>query len=226
VSGVVEVGEPMNKNDHTFYFLRYPIGAGGAHLSNLISLDPSFAPKEPRMLKDEYIGYLINLYHSLEHTGHTAHTDANHTINDQQWPKYIEKLDYSFANSIHQGHSASFDWVAPILQTLKNKKYISLTINDQTSVDIVRAREKKIFNTDALAAEYYRAELQHYYGRWFISDNPEIVNDDINLLIEVSDLYYNFSMVLETINKKFNLNIPVNLANTFHNKWLDNIGYF
>ena len=211
----------MNNQDHTYYFIRYPVGAGGVHLSNLISLDASFAPKIHTMDRDNYINYLLDFYNSHNTM---AHIDSHHIINDIKWIDYIKNLDYSFLSSISLGHAASFDWAEDTLKTLKIKKYISLTMNKEESVDIVRTREKKLFNTDTLLNKYYRTEIQHFYNRWFVSLDPSIVDDDINLSFEVKDFYNNIELIIGTINKKFNLNIPIELACSLHQKWLVTAG--
>ena len=211
------VGAQMSKGNHTYYFIRYPLAAGGTHLSNLISLDASFAPKVNGMSKDDYISYLIDFYNL---PSPIAHLTSQHIISDAVWVDYIEELDYSFTNSVHSGHAASFDWTNQILTTLTNKIFISVTVNEEESINILRNRERKIFDSDTFQNDYSRSELQHFYTQWFKSDNPNVVDDDINLTVELVELHQNISTVLERINNKFNLSIPIDLAVTLHKKWL------
>jgi hypothetical protein len=65
-------------------------------------------------------------------------------------------------------------------------------------------------------------EYQHFYQKEFVSTDPAICNDDINLHIEVEDLFNkNISFVVDSINKKFNLNIPLVLAQNLHDNWVN-----
>ena len=212
-----EAGVSMNKHEHNYYFIRYPLASGGSHLSNLISLDATFAPRVLDMSKEEYISYLTDVYNS---SGPLAHLTKNHIISDNYWGEYIEKLDYSYSNSVHLGHAASFRWASHNLSTLKNKIFISITVNDKESIELLRNRERKIFKTDTFQNEYYQAELKCFYTEWFKSDNPEVVDDDINLIVELAEFYYDVGNILDRINTKFNLSIPRHTAIDLHSIWL------
>jgi hypothetical protein len=205
------------------YFIRFIPGAGGVHLSNLISLDATFNSKEIRLSKDQYIKYLLTYYSSHPTKAHLK----NHYIisNRDLWLTYLNQQDFNLPNAVHVGHAASFYWVSDILETLKNKKFISLTFNTDRSIEILTNRGIEIdiawgglFQNNP----YMRQELSHFYQTEFISTDPTISNDDINLQIEVEDLFNkNISFLIDKINKKFNLDIPLELAQNLHDLWIN-----
>jgi hypothetical protein len=224
VIGVLVVD--ITKNNHTYYFIRYAPAAGGSHLANLLSLDPTFAARDYTLSKDDYVNFLKDYYSRTVGVNLNVHIKKIHgLIHEAIWLEYIKNLDYSFANSVSLGHAASFDWSIDTIKTLKNKKFISITMNDPRSVDIISYREKIMWGTDTLAWGYYRAEIQHFYNRWFVSDDLNLVDDDINLLIEFKDMYYDIDCVIDSINKKFNLDIPIDQALLLHKQWIKIIGY-
>jgi hypothetical protein len=202
------------------YFVRFIPGAGGVHLSNLISLDATFNSKVIGLSKDQYIEYLIDYYST---NPIIAHLENHHIISDRDvWPGYLGHQDFNLPNAVHIGHAASFDWVFDILETLENKKFISLTFNSNKSIEILQNRIQRFNWPNFLKLGYMREEYQHFYQTEFVSTDPAICNDDINLHIEVEDLFNkNISSVVDIINKKFNLNIPLALAQNLHNLWIN-----
>ena len=75
---------------------------------------------------------------------------------------------------------------------------------------------------DFFKIDYMKEEYRHFYQKEFISTDPVICNDDINLRIEVEDLFNkNISFVVDSINKKFNLDIPMALAQNLHDLWVN-----
>jgi len=202
------------------YFIRFIPGGGGVHLSNLISLDATFNSKVIGLSKDQYIKYLIDYYSTNPINGHL---DNHHIINDKDaWMNYLNHQDFNLPNAVHVGHAASFDWASDTLKTLKNKKFISITFNSNRSVEILQDRIKHFNWPDFLKLGYIREEYQHFYQKEFISTDPLICNDDINLQIEVEDLFNkNISFVIDSVNSKFNLNIPLSLAQNLHDHWIN-----
>jgi hypothetical protein len=202
------------------YFVRFIPGAGGVHLSNLISLDATFNSKVIGLSKDQYIEYLIDYYSMNPINGHL---ENHHIINDKDaWTNYLGYQDFDLPNAVHIGHAASFDWVFDILETLENKKFISLTFNSNRSIEILQNRIQRFNWPDFFKIDYMREEYQHFYQKEFISTDPVIYNDDINLRIEVEDLFNkNISFVVDSINKKFNLDIPLALAQNLHDHWVN-----
>jgi len=202
------------------YFIRFFGGTGGVHLSNLISLDPSFNPRVVGLSKDQYVKYLLEHYSMKPDT---AHLTDHYIINDRDlWTKYLSNQNFNLPNAVHIGHAASFDWVADILIPLPNKKFISLTFNSEKSIEILQNRLHR-FSWPAVFNEgYIKAELQYFYQKEFISTDPTVCNDDINLYIEVEDLFNkDISFVVDSINKKFNLDIPLALAQNLHDLWVN-----
>jgi len=202
------------------YFVRYFPAAGGVHLSNLISLDATFNSKVIGLSKDQYIEYLID-YYSMNPT--SGHLENHHIISDRDaWTNYLGHQDFNLPNAIHVGHAASFNWAADTLGTLENKKFISLTFNSNKSIETLQDRLQRFDWPNFFKNDYMMKEYQYFYEKEFVSTNPAICNDDINLHIEVENLFNkNISFVVNSINKKFNLNIPVTLAQNLHDHWIN-----
>ena len=87
----------MQKN-HTFYFISYPLGAGGAHLANVISLEPTFSPKNSHLDKVEFLNYL-NFFYSSENNN--QHIDNHKIVNDKSWKEELPSIIDKFSNSVH-----------------------------------------------------------------------------------------------------------------------------
>ena len=201
----------MQKN-HTFYFISYPAGAGGAHLANVISLEPTFSPKNSHLSKEEFLNYL-NFFYSSENNN--QHIDNHKIVNDKSWKEELPSIIDKFSNSVHLGHAASFHWAN--MKIFKNKKYICLTFNTEESLKLLRDREFKIFKTDTLKNRYYLEELRFFYS----SVTHEINIQEKNVLkIEISELCVpDIKNVLIKINEKFNLSIPYDLGQKYHWYW-------
>ena len=201
-----------NISTHTFYFVRYPLGAGGTHLSNLISLSPTI---QPRLSDDRYFEALCKEYTKNKTTVHLLN---HYIISDPKWKTDLNKIDYNYAGSVWPGHAASFVWAKDTLDTLPNKKYVLLTFNTSASRNIIKQREQKLFSTNTLDNRYYTEELRCFYNAWFNS------NDDDNLVIETEDLFLkDISEVLNKLNQKYNLCIPFAEAQELHTLWLSRI---
>lgn len=206
----------MNSDNSTFYFVRFPLGGGGNHLANLISLDASFGSRIPGLDKELYQTELIKTYNKSNLTGHLS-TQLH--IHDHQWIDIVDQLD-SKSNSVYTGHACSFIWGRSTLNSLKNKRYILLTFKSDKSMEILKKRELAIFNTSSLENSYYAEEIRYLYNGWIQEDNQ--IADDINLEIEISELFQdNINDLLSKINKKFNLNIPHNTAKELHDEWIN-----
>ena len=204
----------MFRDDHNYYFIRFPIGGGGTHLANLLSLAKNVNSKFLNLDKSKQFDYLHNIYSTNPH-GH-AHTVADITIQSDSWIDHLTNLDYSITNSIHTGHGASFIWCADKLKLINNKKIISLSFETNQSVDIIRKRERKITNTDTLANNYYLQELRTLYTL------P--IDNCPNLQIEVERLFVPYIIpLLESIATEFNFDIPLDLAQTLHTIWFQKI---
>lgn len=202
------------------YFIRFIPGSGGVHLSNLISLDAAFNSKVIGLSKDQYIEYLLTYYSTGPITGHL---ENHHIISDRDiWIKYLNHQDFNLPNAVHVGHAASFDWMSDIIKNLENKKFISLTFNSNRSIEMLQNRLEYLNWSDFLKVGFMKEELRHFYQTEFISTDPTICNDDINLYIEVEDLFNkNISFVVNSINEKFNLDIPLALAQNLHAHWVN-----
>lgn len=201
------------------YFIRFIPGSGGVHLSNLISLDAAFNPKVIGLSKGQYIEYLLTYYSTGPITGHL---ENHHLISARDsWIRYLSHQDFNLPNAVHMGHAASFDWVSDIIENLENKKFISLTFNSNRSIEILRTRLQYFNYDDFLNHSYMKEELRHFYQTEFVSTDPTICNNDINLRIEVEDLFNKeISFVVDSINAKFNLDIPLALAQNLHAHWV------
>ena len=205
-------------NQHTFYFIRYPLGGGGVHLANLISTSDQFYPRVIGTNHLEYLSQLLKVYQRP--SAITAHLPGQHIISDtNKWADLRNNIDPAIPNSIHLGHAASFIWSKPILDTLKIKKYILLTANTDRSLHILQTREKHIFGHNVFDSPYYKQELLAFYNQWFCE--PGDIDDDINFPIEIEDLFQdNITNLLDRISKKFNLIIPHHPAQELHHAWI------
>ena len=202
---------------HNFYFIRYPLGAGGVHLGHLVSLSDQIAP-HGTLSKDRYFEFLYSEYKQKKTTVHLLDQCI---ISDPQWLDNLS-LWYNYSGSVHTGHSASFEWAINKLNHFKNKKYILLQFNSAESRRILSQRELRIFKTNTLANSYYANEICHWYNTWFIE--PDIISDDINLPMELSCVFDNdITPMIEKINIKYQLDIPLDRAQELHDIWINNI---
>ena len=207
----------FDNNSHTFYFVRYPLGAGGTHLSNIISLDETIAPRGT-IKKDSYFEFLISSYQSKLST---AHLPGHCIISDHMWAKNLS-TSYQHSASVHLGHAASFFWAKPLLDRFQNKKYILLTFTDIKSRQCILQREKSLFTTTTLNNKYYVEEMSYFYSTR-IQESGKI-DADINLAIETYLLFKpNITELVLLINQQYHLNIPVNQAQQLHDIWLPKV---
>lgn len=206
-------------SDHTFYFVRFPIGGGGVHLANIVSLDPNCAPRFSAS-KADYVEYLSGHYQKSTKNSHLPRDHA--MVNDAEWQQYFDSIDPSYSASVHTGHAASFDWAQQRLDQLINKRYLLLTFNTARSREILITRERELFGTETLVNRYYREELCSMYNSYFSSPNG--IDDDVNLPIEIEQLFQpNIHKIVDAINLKYNLSIPGDLAQHLHTMWYQNI---
>lgn len=201
---------------HWYYFVRYPLGAGGNHLANLLSLDEDFEPRIGQQRLD-YFDVLKTTYRQDQN--HLRRPRGTALISDV--PAQTKLTSPSgYPKSVHIGHSASFVWAKELLQPLMHKRFISLQFNTSVDRDFVRKRERKIFQTDTLANDYYAAELAHYYNTWF--SGHDACDDDVNLAIPCHRLgCVDITDLIDEINIKFQLHISVKSAQELHYLWLD-----
>jgi hypothetical protein len=212
----------MSFDEHTFYFVRYPLGGGGAHLVNLISLSTLISKPVDNVSANTYFAYLKDTIYN--NNKKNAHGYWQFIISDQEkWKTALKKIDYTLHGSVYAGHAASFFWANDILKCLKNKKYISLTFNTESSEKLLLDREYRLFCSQTLKNSYYKNEIKYFYNQEFISEN-HWCNDDINLNIEISALFSdNVIPVISSINQKYNIKIPEDQAQELHSLWIKNI---
>ena len=87
----------MLLKNHTFYFIKYPPGAGGAHLANLIALDATFASKNSELDKEQFNEYLHAFYKKQQAGDATLknkHIDGHCIISSPLWLEQLKTLDY------------------------------------------------------------------------------------------------------------------------------------
>jgi len=211
----------MSANEHIFYFVRYPLGGGGTHLSNLISLSENINKKIENVSATDYFLYLKDIYTNNEKH---LHDDQQFIISDiDQWKSKLLKTNYKLSGSVYTGHAASFTWAKSIIDHLRIKKYISITFDSEESEKILSDREYKLFDTHTLRNSYYKEEMRFFYNQEFISDSI-LCNDDINLKFEITDIFSkNISPVIKKINQKYNIGIPEDQAQALHNLWIKKI---
>ena len=212
--------------DHNFYFVCYPPGAGGTHLSNLIALDPSFNPKGLAS-HEEYYAQLLAYYESptlIAHAVNQHHFD----IHNPKWVKilneYLTSIDVNqYKNSIHTAHINHL-FNNRYFENLANRRVILIGFNEQTSLDYIASRERKILadtypplteigglNTDAMRYLYSRDYFQ----------KAHTVNDLNLMYIEAKRMSNrNITDLLENINQLFGLSIPMDQADKLHKLWI------
>ena len=209
----------MLLKNHNFYFIKYPPGAGGAHLANLISLDTTFTSKNPELTKQDFIDNLYAFYKKqpVDTILKNKHIDAHCIISSPIWIEQLKRLDYNFNNSIHLGHAACFLIRSKFIEKI-NRKYITLTFNSEKSLTLLKSREAKTLNTTTLENEYYCHELRYFYST--ILNESSVFSTEHILNFEIDEIYVkDIVPIITFINQKFNLNIPLNQAQELHNYW-------
>lgn len=202
-------------DNHVFYFIRHPVYAGGNHVANIVSLDPTFSTRW-NVPRNEYIDQLMEVYSQLIPWVHVPDDCA---IGTRKW------LEQSFIDtqsqcSVHRTHVATYSWEKASIDKLKNKRHILLTFNNQKSVDLLRHREKLHRGNDTLAYEYYRQELAFFYNQPV--EEPGVDSEETNLKIEVEDIFEsNPESWIQRINQHFGLAIPIEPAKTLHQIWIN-----
>jgi hypothetical protein len=199
-----------------FYFVRAPLGGGGRHLANLMSLDNSVSPSLPQIKsKQEWFEFLIAQYNNTIEIG--AHFSHSIIISDARWKADLASLDNSMS-SVHHGHASSFDWAKDTLDQLPNKRYVLLTFNTPASRNIVMKREKQFFGTETLKNAFYVEEICHFYNIQFKDDT--VCNDDLNFAIEIENIFVeDITSVISKLNEHFCMNIPMSDAQYLHKIW-------
>ena len=199
-----------------FYFVRAPLGGGGRHLANLMSLDNSVSPSLPQIKsKQEWFEFLVAQYNNTIEIG--AHFNHSIIISDARWKADLASLDNAMS-SVHHGHASSFDWAKDTLDQLPNKRYVLLTFNTPASRSIVIKREKQFFGTETLKNTFYVEEICHFYNKQF--KDGATCDDDLNFSIEIENIFVeDITSVIGKINEHFCMNIPISDAQYLHKIW-------
>ena len=203
------------KSQHQFYFIRHLCWAGGNHVANIMSLDPGFAPRFGEDREHEF-NRMLAVYQDSKTFVHPEVVPRTDIGGSGVWsvPDYV----FNYSCSVYRGHAGEFLWDNS-WQLLKNKRFISMTVNTQASVDVVRYREKQNAKTDTFANNYYAKELALFYSQPF--EEPGIDSRETNFYMETAEIFKpDISAWIERINRFFNLAIPVDQAKTLHSIWL------
>jgi len=215
-------------NNHTYFFIKYPMCSGGAHLANLISLDNNFVPKDQSSGKNDFIENLEKFYTKLQPYDWKndvslldKHIDNHFLIGDDRWETLLTDINNKFSNykkSVHIGHNIEFFSRKDIISRIINKKYILINLETKQDIEMLMKREKKMFRTFSLVNEYHKIEASYYYDN-LLHENNEIEECDV-LRIPIHTLFsHNILPVLDKINQQFDCNIPIDLASKIHETW-------
>jgi len=213
--------------DHQSIFICYPHGAGGTHLSNLISLDPSFSPKKFSDHNELY-NSLYEVYSNRENTTTHLTIKEGHFIvsKHDQFVEYLENINYSkYNNSVHLGHSICFLKNTEILNKIPNKKYIIISTKDTYTKELLGNRQFSLLGKDCINDLVFpTADVEDFlYSREFFERYHHVRPKDI-IDFEGSYMFQRtIGYIINKINNEFNLNIPVDQADTLHRLWKKNI---
>lgn len=202
-------------DNHIFYFVRHPVYAGGNHVANVISLDPTFSTRW-NTSRDVYLEQLIEIYNKNIPWVHVPDECA---VGSGNW---LEEsfIDPFCQHSVHRTHVATYSWEKASIDKLKNKRHVLLTFNNQRSVDLLRLRERSHNGNDTLAYYYYWQELAFFYNQ--LVEEPEVDSRETNLKIEVEDIFESDPEPwIQSINQHFGLTIPIEPAKTLHQIWIN-----
>lgn len=215
--------------DHRFYFICYLPGAGGSHLGNLIALDPTFSPWGLKSHND-YYQRLIEYYSSSTTVAHAV----NHQIFDRHTPENnaainmcIEQIDSAqYTNSIHLGHVDNF-FNNRYFNNFANKRIILLSFDDPVSLNIVDARQSKLFHSASIGTTGLLNIInnQYLYSREYFEKMHHI--DSLDLMqIELKRIFNtDISELITNINQVFELNIPLEQVTVLHKLWITKNNY-
>lgn len=206
--------------NHIFYFVRYPFASGGAHISNLISLDNNFAVKNPTYSKENFSNYLLEFYKkemvknvSLQ----DRHISGHYIIGAELWVEQLKNLDYNYKNSVHQGHALCFFAREKLIKAL-NRRYINITFHTEKSFELLKKREYELVQTKTFEHDVYASELRYFYNNLIHEIKDFSLLNVFNL--EVEEIFVpDITNVIKQINKKFDLNIPIEQAQELHSLW-------
>lgn len=157
--------------DHQSFFICYHIGARGTHLSNLISLDPSFRPKNFSD-HNEFYNSLHEVYGAKESaTAHLTLKEGHFIVGEQhRFVEYLRNTNYSqYTNSVYLGHSSCFLRNSELLNKIPNKKYIIISAKDEHSKKILGERQFSLLGKDYInALTFPTADVEDFlYSREF-----------------------------------------------------------
>lgn len=119
---------------------------------------------------------------------------------------------------MHKGHIRNFEtsWYNKIIKTFKNCRYVIIQITTERSDEILKNRKNKMPTLDETEHE---VNMYNNLNLPVFNELPNFVHENI-ITIELEEVYKpDIKDIIEKINKKFNLNIPIDKAQFLHKFW-------
>jgi hypothetical protein len=192
-------------------FVIYPPGLGGNHLANMLSLSDDYITRFDLEKYDNVPGREIKAHHF----SFVKQFDVD-TIS-----KNLEQL--SNQNNVFAGHWLAYHTFkkSGLVEKFPNRKFLSIQIPEQNTKAFVRLQKLGIgFNNYPW--------LLHEIGLLYKVDCLSLVCEEPikNWCYVWTDMLFgqNFSVVIKDLeNQGLELNLDLDLAQSFHNKWLNNL---
>lgn len=206
-------------NNHSLFrfnmlvaIIAYPPMAGGNHFKNLICLDPSFANSDD--LNPEVYEHAANPISEWQPVG-TVHSKSGRNVHEYLFERIHAEPD---RNWIIHGHFGELALFRAELNSLKNKKYIIITIDTEIDRELLFERQERLAGTSG--HPYYLHEEQPFlyqpamYRRYFTSTYAITTS-----LTTAWHPNLKESNLIDTWNKYLNINIDINQAQYYHTLW-------
>jgi len=214
--------------NHDFFFICYPLGSGGQHFGNLVSLDRSFCPVGYDSHND-YIVAVNSEYDNISRKdAHVALSKSIEIFKTEKFLKNLSLIGNNYNKSIwpmHLSYLNCFDDDGMLFKSMRKKRMIVFTFRTELSRNFLKVRLSKLIgktiDNDMFAWGIF--DTQIFYSREYIMKTFDFKDQDI-YEIEISQLFNeNISHLLADLNKSFDLNIPLMESEALHRKWLKNI---
>ena len=204
-----------SKYKMTNVFISFPPGGGGNHMRNVITVASNFIDNQDyhQSILDQYTGRTFNV-----HGNDLASTALNGNINS--FKLHNATLNDS-ENRVFYGHFAEFMSLRKEIASIKNKKFILLSIDTENCKKIWLARSKEI-GQNSNSYEYYMGEQVFLYESSMYAN--QIFNcKPINVInVGLSEwLNSDISNVLNRIEMFLSIKFDRDKVQAIHNKWVE-----
>lgn len=193
-------------------FILYPPGLGGNHLANMLSLSNNYVTR-----------FDLNRYDSpIKH----ANVNAHHFSDVPQFnidiiSKNLDRL--STQNNVFAGHWLAYHIFqnSGLLKHFTNRRYLTIQIPEQKTQAFVRLQKLGLGFSNF---PWLLHEIRTLYKPTCLSlVCQERITDFYS--VHPHQLFdQEFNIVLQDLHSQgFEINLDLNLAQSFHNKWLANL---